>query len=253
MAMMFRTFGLAAVLVLSLVASTGQSMAAEYRLRVVSVYDDAFLSQLKVGELYDGRSGPGLDQLAARLDQGEFPSGAMLYDRHVEPAPEHVAKAYGGTPIVAGVKFGGRRGELWDEARWDGTPGAVTVWVVTPSSRQPQEVRRLALQGLGPLKQFQPYQISYSPVPLEAVTIPSAFLRYAEARGDRVQTLLSRAIRLDNGIAALVALNDDRMFPDRVYLIVRQGEAATTYRAIFAWRNRETDRELPSGGDTRIR
>ena len=251
--MTIKTRVLAAVLTVALVGGTSQAWAVEYRLRVVSVHDDAFQSQLKVGELNDGRSGPGLDRLAARLDRGDFPSGAMLYDRHVQPAPEDVAKAYGAVPIRTEVKFGGRRGELWDEVRWDGTPGTVTIWIVTPTSRQPQEVRRLALQGLGTLKQFQPYRVSYSPSPLDAVTVPFAFLRYAEARGDRAQKLLSRAVRLDHGIAALVALNDDLMFPDRVYLIVRQGQTATTHKAILAWRNRETDRELPSGGDSRIR
>ena len=90
--------------------------------------------------------------------------------------------------------------------------------------------------------------LSYSPRPLDAATAPFAFLRYAEARGDRTQKLLARAIRLDHGIAALVALNDDLIFSDRVYLIVRQGETATAHKAILAWRNRETDRELPSRG-----
>ncbi len=45
--MTIRTLALAAVLTVSLVGGTSQVWAVEYRLQVVSVYDDAFLSQLK--------------------------------------------------------------------------------------------------------------------------------------------------------------------------------------------------------------
>jgi hypothetical protein len=226
--------------------------AVEYRLQVVSVYESSFVSLLKPGELDDGRSGPGLSELVTRLGRGEFPSGAMLYDRHVLPAPEDVALAYGATPIRTDVRFGGRRGDLWDEARWEGTPGALTVWIVTPSSRQPQDVRRLALKGSGEVHQFQPYRVSFTPRRLDAASVPLSFLHRQEDRGT-VRDLLSRVIKLDNGIAALVALNDDVLYPDRVYLFVRQNPGPTTYQAVLAWRKREIDQELPGDGGIRVR
>jgi hypothetical protein len=244
-----RIFAALVLGVVALATVTDPASAVEHRLQVVSVYEESFVSVLKPGELNDGRSGPGLTELMARLDRGEFPSGAMLYDRHVVPAPEDVARAYGATPIRTDVRFGGRRGELWDEARWDGPPGALTVWIVTPSSRQPQEVRRLALKGSGELRQFQPYRVSFVARRLDAASVPLSFLRRQEDRGPAAGKLLARVVKLDHGIAALVALNDDVVYPDRVYLIVRQRPEPTTYKAVLAWRKREGDQELPNGGD----
>ena len=248
-----RLVGAVALVVVGLGTVADPTWAVEYRLQVVSVYESSFVSLLRPGELDDGRSGPGLSELAARLDRGEFPSGAILYDRHVIPAPEDVARAYGAVPVRTDVRFGGRRGELWDEARWDGTPGALTVWLVTPSSRQPQEVRRLALKGSGELRQFQPYRVSFVTRRLDAASVPLALLRRQEDHGDGAGKLLARVVKLDNGIAALVALNDDVLYPDRVYLLVRQAPGPTTYKAVLAWRKREIDEEMPGRGRVQVR
>jgi hypothetical protein len=242
--MTVRIFAAMVAAMLALAGSARPVSAIEYRLQVVNLYEPSFLALLKPGELEDGRSGSGLVDLAARLDRGEFPSGAMLYDRHVAPAPEDVAHAYGAAPIKTDVRVGRLGGELWDEARWDGTPGALTIWMVTPSSRQPQEIPRLALKGPGALRQFQPYRVSFRPRPLDAASVPLGFLRREEVRG-RAGELLRRTIKLDNGIAALVGLNDDVLYPDRVYLIVQQASEPTTYRAALAWRKRAIDEELP--------
>lgn len=43
----------------------------------------------------------------------------------------------------------------------------------------------------------------------------------------------------------MVAVNDDLVFPDRVYLVVTHAASAATYEALLAWSPRGEDRELP--------
>ena len=67
----------------------------------MSVLDDALRANLTAGEFRDGAAGPGLDRLEATLDAASLPKGALLYDRHVRPAAEPLARGLGGTPVAA--------------------------------------------------------------------------------------------------------------------------------------------------------
>jgi hypothetical protein len=223
--------------------------AVEYRLQVVSLSDSAFYSFVRPGELAEGASGPGLERLAATLDQGQLPSGPRLWDRHPELASETVAKAYGATRVRAEVTLGGDGGRVWDEVRWDGKPGEQTVWIVTPSARQPQRMLRVALKGDGPVRQFIPYRPVGSTQKVAAVTYPLNFLWFHEERGTAWDRYLSSKLDLSSGIAAVVAENFNRTFPDRVYVIVRPVTQSTTYKAVLVWRTRHEDQEAPGDVD----
>ncbi|MBI4590129.1 MAG: hypothetical protein HY725_14950 [Candidatus Rokubacteria bacterium] len=223
--------------------------AVEYRLQVVSLYAESFASFLKPGEFADGASGPGLNRLEASLDRGEVPKGALLYDRHLQGAREGIARAHGGVYVRAEVRQGGWEQELWDEVRWEGKPGEQSVWVVAATTTRTQELSRLALKGVGPLRQFQPYAISANSTKLGAVKVPLNFLWAEEERGRVWQKYVSRVLDLGRGIGAVVGENHNPLFADHVYLIVSQGAEPTTYKAVLVWRRREhTDRgNLESG------
>lgn len=236
---------LALVLSLLLQATALSAWAVEYRLQVVNLYENSFASFLKPGELKDGASGPGLVALEASLDRGEVPTGALLYDRHLQATREGIARAYGGVPVRAAIQPGGWEAQLWDEARWEGKPGEQSVWVIVPTDRRPQELRRLALRGGGPLRQFQPYTIPPNGKRFPAVSFPLNFLWAQEELGRAWSSYVSPVLDLSDGVGAVVGVNHDRMFADHVYLIVTQGAEPTTYKAVLAWRQRREDIDTP--------
>ena len=215
----------------------------EYRLRLINLQHDAFTSYLSTAELADGASGPGLMRLAAAADTGELGGGAVLYDRHLVPASEPVARAFGATPVEARVKLGGGERDVWDEARWLGKPGERTVWIVTPRARRAQEVRRVGLSDVAALAQFRPTSPPLvARVPEASVAVPLQYLRSVEERG-AAGTYIDRTLDRSRGIAALVAVNDDVVFPDRVYLVVTHAVRPATYEAVLAWARRGGERE----------
>ncbi len=236
--------GLLGVAALPLPAS-----AVEYRLQVVSLYEEPFMSFLKRGELADGATGPGLERLQESLDRGEMPQSALLYDRPLQAVRESIARAWGGVRIRAEARQGGLEQELWDEVRWEGKPGEQSVWVVAPSTTKNQELHRLALKGPGAIRQFLPYTISVNSAKLDAVKAPLNFLWLHEERGTVWTQYASRVLDLRNGIGAVVGANHNPLFADHVYLVVSQGAEPTTYKAVLVWRRREhSDRgNLESG------
>src|SRR2546426_11302778 len=149
-----RAIAFAAVVLLALCATL--VAAVESRLRVANVRDEAFTSFLKPGEIKDGATGPGLERLEASLDTGDFPKAVLLYDRHLQAAPESTARAFGGVPVRVDVKAGGDGTQLWDEARWEGTPGEQSVWVVASQPRRPGGLYPAAGQGQGAVREFVP-------------------------------------------------------------------------------------------------
>jgi hypothetical protein len=232
-------------LIASLTAGAGTAQAVEYRLRVASLHEESFTALLRPAEAREGAAGPGLDDLVARLDARALPAAALVGDRPLRPLPAEAARAWGAVPVLARVTPGGGRSEPWDEVRWDGRPGERTVWVVAAVSRQPQELRRVALRGTGPLRHHLPHAVSLAGGPLRAPALSLAFLRSAETRGRLWDRYLARVVDLGDGVAAVIALNDDPMWPDQVYLVVRQGEAPLAGTAVLGWRVRDLDREAP--------
>jgi hypothetical protein len=216
----------------------------EYRLKVASLHEDALLSRLAAGETGDASAGRGLDALAAWLDAGEVPRAALLVDRHLRATPEETARAWSAAPRRLEVKLGGGRGDPWDEVRWDGAPGAHTIWTIAAAHRQPQEVHRLALKGLGQLRHYRPYVLGPASRPFPAIVAGLAFVRSRERSG-QAWAHFSRALDLGDGIAAVVVEDEDAMWPDRVYLVVRHADRPMEYRAVLGWKTREADRESP--------
>lgn len=221
-----------------LLGSAPSASAVEYRLEVASIYSDSFAAFLRRGEYADGASGPGLDRLKTTMDLGGFPPGAVLYDRGVEAAGPSTVRAYRAVAVAARIQRGGALGEVWDEARWDGKPGELTVWVVSPGTPRHQELYRTALQGIGPLRYFQPYALRPNAGRLTVVTLPLNFLWSFDGSEALSDKYLSRSLDLQNGIAAVVGMNHNPLFGDQVFLVVRQAEAPTTYSAVLGWRRR---------------
>ena len=246
----WRLLLMAAVGLGGLSVAAAPAAAVEYRLQVGSIYEGAYASFIRSGEWADGASGPGLNRMEASVDEGNVPSGSLIYDRHLKPAGERVAQAYGGVPVVAPVLLGGEGRTLWDEVRWEGKPGEQTIWVVTPSSRLPQALVRVALKGKGPLRQYQPYGVPAGKK--EAVVrIPSDYLSFGEQRGTIWQKDLASRLDLGNAIGAVVGLSGNPSFPDRAVLIVSQGTEPTSYKAVLAWRLRTSEQQSPSFDDMR--
>ena len=243
---------MALVGLLGLAIAEAPAAAAEYRLRVVSIYEGAFASFLRSGEWNDGATGAGLDRLEASLDRGEVGKGNLIYDRHLQPARESVARAYGGVAIDARVLQGGEGAQLWDEVRWEGKPGEQSVWMVRPSSRLPQALVRVALKGTGPLRQFQPYTVPAG-TKTDVVRIPLGYLAFGEEGGTLWQKDLASRLELSHGIGAVVGLNENVTFPDQATLIVSQGAEPATYKAVLVWRLRSTEQQAPGGDLRRIR
>jgi hypothetical protein len=233
--------------VAALLAGSAPAGAVEYRLQVVSVFQEALTSFLKPGEVRDGASGPGLDQLEAALDQGRVPPGAVLWDRRVLPAHERPAAAWGAVaPKVTLLPAG--NGRVWDEVRWEGNPGDQTVWLIAPGGRNTQELYRLALRGTGPMRYYQPYNPAWDVKPQAAPKYPLSFIWFYEERGTIWSRYVSRSLDLGQGIAIVLGTNenDNASFPDSVYILVRHAAQPTTYKTALGWKQRDSDREAPT-------
>ena len=223
------------------------SQAVEYRLQVTSMFTTAYSYFLTARQLENGASGPGLDRLEASADRGEIPSGAILWDRRVAPVRESVSRAWGGSRIIPEVKFGGDGTTTWDTFTWDGKPGERSVWLIVPIIRRIQEVYYAALKGTGPLRNYQPYNIPLNGAKITVPTFPLNFLWFHEERANMWDRYLARDLDLSEGIGAVVGVNTNTSFPDQVYIIVSHAPEPTTYKAVFGWRERATDRESPGG------
>lgn len=235
--------GLAALLAIA--PSAG---AVEYKLRVVSMPGTAYTSFLLPGEYKDGAAGPGLDRLEATLDRGEFPPGPVLFDRRVQPVRDSIARAYRGVRVLPEGRLGGDGPIVWDEMTWEGNPGEQSVWIISASILNFQEVFNVALKGTGPLRNHQPYTSPMDGSKVAAVMFPLNFLWFQEERGVAWDKYVSRSLDIRDGIGAVIGQNFNPQFPDVVYLITRHAEEPTTYEAVVVWRPRKSDRQSPGPG-----
>ncbi len=249
--MILRRVGAGVLVMLALGVATPAS-AAEYRLRVASVLDDAFRSFMRSGEAADGATGPGLERLEASLDGRDFPKAVLLSGRHVQSVSELTARAWGGVAVKAEVKEGGTRASLWDEARWEGVPGEQSVWFVTTDQRREGEVSRVALKGVGRIRHYTPYGVSGRGPRLAVARFPLDFLFSREDDADFWSKQIAPALDLGQGIAVVVADTGDVVFADHVYIVVSHAAAPTTYKVVLGWRDRTGARESPAGGFIRI-
>ena len=235
----------------ALLARAPAASAEEYRLRVVSVHEQGFYAYLKAGELKDGVSGPGLDRLERSLDSDDFPNGALLGGRDPVAAREPVARVWGGVPVRV-EPAPESAPHRWTELRWQGTPGERSVFVIDKTTGRPQEVVRVAIRGAGPMRQYQVYEPPGARPRLAALRMQLAFLWAAQERGDVWTRYVEPVLDLGQGIGVVVGANAGGLLADHVYLIVRNAERATTYKAVLAWRQSPDDRQAPSDHPKRL-
>ena len=234
-----------AAAVLGLLASAAHAQPVEHRLQVVSVWESGLTSFAKRGELGDGATGPGLEAMIGALDQGKMPWGAVLGDRTLRWGSERVARAYGAERVRTEIVPGGSTPSVWDEARWAGTPGRRTAWVVEPTGRGwPQELYHVVVKASGPARHFIPYTPTNGHM-LGTVRFPLEFLWFHEERGTLWDKYLAKHLDLSNGIGVVAGANSNPTFADQVRIIVEQADQPTTYRAVLVWREPAANLEAP--------
>src|SRR5215510_2451247 len=219
----------------SLLPSTAH--AVEYRLLVASIFDATLMSSVSPPELLNGASGPGLERIEKGLDSGQIDVGAMPAGRPLVSVAADVAKAWGAVPVPSVLPARG------DAGRWQGNPGERSIWMIRASTNaRPQSVRRLTLEGIGPVRQYQPH-VSTGKERFAVLQMPQALITHYESRGNLWEKWVGNGLSLDGGIAAVVARSNNALAPDSVYLIVQQTAQPTTYRTVVSWSDREIDRE----------
>jgi hypothetical protein len=209
--------------------------AVEYRLRVVSLLEEAFARFVEPGGLLSNENDR-LDGLEAALDGGRMPAGAVLYDRRPQPVIGTPARAFGAVP--AGLKPGPASvdGRVWAEVAWEGTPGERTAWVIQGSSIHYGELRRVGLKGRGPLRHVLPSGAPLAGGRLRVMTTGVEFLDFWTDRPDFWSVWLEPRLDLRDAIAGVVGRSLRRVSTDRVYLVVEHPDGPATYTAILGWR-----------------
>ncbi|MBI4610246.1 MAG: hypothetical protein HY726_14700 [Candidatus Rokubacteria bacterium] len=220
--------------------------AVEYRLRVASLYEEAFYALLGA----DGtrREGPvqGPPRLIEALDRGEVPVAVLLGDREVVAARPGVASAFGAVRVRA-ESVQEREDKIgWSELRWQGKPGEQSVWVIAPSTPWFTEVRDVALKGAGQLIRVIPHRMALSRSPAPALGIPLAFVEAREGDPALWRKYLAPVLDLSEGVGVVVAVNRSSGYADYVFIVVRHAPVPTTYSVVLAWKQRRT--EIEAGG-----
>ena len=248
-----RAFVTAVVGSLALLLAGAPAQAVEYRLLVANIFDPALTSFVSVSELYDGASGPGLDKMEQALDTGAMGRGVILVQRPLQSVPISIARAWGGVAIAADILRGGIDTPSWDEVRWQGKPGERSIWIIrSAGNARPQEIFRVTLKGAGPMRLFQPYTVTNGNK-ASALQLPVPLVAFHESHGNVWDKFVAKNLDLRQGLGAVVGLSNNALFPDLAYLIVDQGDAPTTFKAVITWRDREIDREMPGSSIIRIR
>lgn len=207
--------------------------AVEYRLQVINVTEEAFgfyMDQAK------GSPNGSWVRLESAADRGEVPWGVILADRFLKKATPALQRAFEAVPTKAEAVEGGTS---WLEFRWEGDPGKRAVWVVEAGGFSPlHEVRYVGLKGTGPGGYWIPLNAPLSAVRLRAVAFPTQFVLLWNGRTSLWERWISRYLDLGDGIGALVGVDTNPTFPDRVFLVIDQPPAPAVFKAALAWRKR---------------
>lgn len=232
--------------VLAVLALGTPALAVEYRLKVVSVFEQSLTSFLSQGDFRDGATGPGFERLADVLNQGTANRGMIVTQRPLAAVPESIARAWGGVSVTAPIARGGVTSS-WDEVRWDGRPGERSIWIVRSDGRmRPQTIRRVLLGGTTPLTMNQPFAADCGKVRVPAMRMPVPLMAFQEQRGDIWDKYVAKSLDLRHGVGVVVGTNANSVLPDLVYIIVQQGPEPTTFQIVFSWAGSDT--ESPGGG-----
>jgi hypothetical protein len=217
--------------------------AEEYRLQVANLYRTAFAHFID-GPIWTGSGELAMPGLERSLDSGEMQPGALLTDRPLRYGWNELVNGFGAVKVRASVNPGEGPRRWTDEAVWEGKPGEKSVWVIASSATNHQEVYQVALNGqVEGLRYFVPYNVTGNPRPEPVVAYPLVFLRFHSDRGGLWNRYLSRSVALDEGLAAVIGVNDNPSFADWVYLVVEHPPKPTTFKAVIGWeRRRSSDR-----------
>lgn len=235
-----------AVGMLAVLAIQAPAAAVEYRLKVASVFDQALTSFLAPRELYDGSTGTGLQRLDAFLSESSRDRGAIVTQRPLTSVPDSIARAWGGVAVTAPIARGGVV-SYWDEVRWDGKPGARSIWIVKSDGRmRPQAVKHVVLAGTTPLTIYQSYSADGGKIRVPALQMPIPLMAFQESRGDVWGKYVAKSLDLSHGVGVVVGTNSNAVMPDLVYIIVQQSPEPTTFEVVLSWGS--SDAESPAGG-----
>ena len=241
-----RRLAVVAVCLLAVLALETPAAAVEYRLKVASIFEQSLTSFLSNGELNDGGTGPGFQQLEAGLDQGTVGRGVMITHRPLNSVPSSIARAWGGISVPAQIARGGVV-SFWDEVRWDGRPGERSIWIVKPDGRErPQAVKRVVLKGTTPLTIYRPYAVACGKTRVPVMDMPIPLMAFQESRGDVWDKYVAKNIDMRHGVGVVVGVNNQGVLADLVYIIVEQGPNPTTFEVVMTWYDRDV--ESPGGG-----
>jgi len=226
------------ILLLAFLLSPPAAAAVEYRLLVVNVETTALFHFLDRASGW-GQGEARLERLGRALDSSTLQSGTFLSADVQAPSPA-VAAAFS-TAVATGTPVNGGAAGQWTGVRWDGRPGERAVWVVSATRSWMSDVHDLGLAGPGgDLRYFIPYRSAIKQASTAAVSYPLEFLEAWQGRPRLWERYLAPVLDLRQGLAAVVGVNPNAHFADRIYLVVDQPAAPATFRAVIAWRDRAT-------------
>lgn len=231
----------APVLALALLGSASAAGAVEYRLRVASVLEPAFTHFIRTAP-GDQRDAPELAALIASLDEGRLSDAVILGDRDPVAATADETPAFEAVRVEPRVVSGGPG---WTELVWEGRPGQRAVFRLVLVGRQAPELKRIALQGRGPIRHLEADPIGVRSRPSKAIGVPLGVIESAASRRDVWRRWIGPRLDTAEGVAVVRGLSDSTTFPDQAFITVTQGDAPVRFTVILSWGPRGTS----SSGD----
>jgi hypothetical protein len=215
--------------------------AVEYRLQV------ADLQYLTLSS-YDGGNG-NVSQLQTRLDNMEFPPSALIPGREVKLLDDPL---YGGqTPGRLSI-LPVTKDQAWTTLIWDGNPGETLVFVVKSEMAAWQEVRFVAANPEGTLRQIKIGNPSlFGGFSYEVPKVSYNFLANAVDQRTFVPWIQQNAKSL-NGLSLVIGEGYSKYYnPDRVYIVLSTPPAPRTFKVVIGWkdnsdRSNENSKDRPS-------
>ena len=226
----------APVLALTLLGFASTAGAVEYRLRVASVLEPAFVHFARTAP-GDHREAAELGALMAALDTGRLAEAVVLGDREPVAATADEARAF--EAVRPEVRLAGGPGAArWTELVWQGQPGERSVFRLFFVGRQAPELKRIALQGHGPIRHLEADPVGARSRPSKAIGVPLGVIESGATRGDVWRRWIGPRLDTAEGVAVVRGLSDSATFPDQAFITVVHGAAPGRYTVVLSWGGR---------------
>ena len=218
--------------------------AAEYRLQVTNVDHQTFSAYLENSSPF-WRGEESMGGLETRLDKMEFPPGAVVPGREVQPL---VDPGYGGKPVLA-VPLPATKEQSWTTLVWQGEPGDTVAFVVKSEMNGWQEARAVAMNGTETLKRLSIGGPSLFGRPWQQVPdVSYNFIANAVDRGTFPRWVEQNAKAI-GGMWAVVGRADNRWYrSDRVYTLIKLPPEPRTFKLVIGWKDHDDDRTSGQSG-----